>query len=220
MHEGRMASDKAEFWERRHEISPSVGEESETEDYQLALLADITDAELYSVGEELSEKLDRFGCFSTSPPEAYHLTVKLFDVAVSPSVADTDDPPPSVRRVETAVSRVLAAYQPFDIQFPQLNLFPDVVYAEVADRGRLAGINKDLCQEDKIAVFDRDYDAFIPHLTLGYFQNDIGYELFVEFLENNRTICFPPFTIETLSLVAYDIGGHPPTYKRIERYEI
>lgn len=220
MHEEEMASDKAEFWERRHEISPSAGEASETEDYQLALLADITDPELCSVGEGLSERLDRFGCVSTSPPEAYHLTVKLFDAAVSPSVADTNDRPPSVRHVDTAVSRVLAAYQPFEIQFPRLNLFPDVVYAEVADGGRLAGINHDLCKEEKISALDRDGDAFIPHLTLGYFQNDIRYGAFVEFLENNRKVSFPPFTVETLSLVAYDIGGYPPTYNRIERYEM
>ncbi len=215
-----MASDKAEFWERRHEISPSADEESETKDYQLALLADIADPELCSVGEGLSEQLDRFGCVSISPPEAYHLTVKLFGSAVSPSVADSNDPPSSVRHVDAAVSRVLAAYQPFEIQFPRLNLFPDVVYAEVADGGQLAGINRDLCKENKISTLDRDGGAFIPHLTLGYFQNDTRYGAFVEFLENNRKVSFPPFTVETLSLVAYNVGGYQPTYSRIERYEI
>jgi 2'-5' RNA ligase len=220
MHDEDMASDKTEFWEDRYELDSVTGVTNEAADYRLALLFDITDSAFCSAGAELVETLSQFECFAPSPAKTFHLTIKIFDVSVSPSTTGADNVSPSIRRVDDAVSSISSAYHPFEIQFPKLNLFPDVVYAEVVDDGQLASLNRKLCNADAIASQARDNDNFIPHLTLGYFRNNTSYRSFIEFIENNREVQFPALTVETLSLVAYDINGHPPTYDRVEAYEL
>jgi 2'-5' RNA ligase len=220
MHDEGMASNETEFWENRYELDSFTGVANGSEDYRLALLFDITDSVFCSAGRELVETLSQFECFAPSPAKTFHITVKIFDISVSPSTTGADNVPPSIRRVDDAVSSVLPAYHPFEIQFPKLNLFPDVVYSEVVDHGQLASLNRKLCKKDAIASQARDDDNYIPHLTLGYFRNSVDYSSFIRFIENNREVQFPVLPVETLSLVAYNVDGHPPTYDRVELYEL
>lgn len=220
MHDEGMVSDTTEFWERRNEISPSVGTGNWAEGYRLALLADITGPEVLSACERISDALDRFECFDPSPPRALHITAKLFDVAVDPSTTDVEHASPAVRRVDTVVSDVVAGYDPFEAELTRFNLFPDVVYGEIADGGRLAGLNRDVCDYAGIATLDRDGDNFIPHLTLGYFRNERDYGALVDFLDANRELTLPTVLVEDLALVAYELGGRPPTYTRLDTYDL
>ena len=220
MHDDEMASDETEFWERRHEMSPSADDEPPTDGYRLALLVDVANPTVLSAGGRLSASLDQFECFDSSPPAAFHLTVKLFDVSVSPSTVETAHSRPAVRRVDAAVSSVTSEYEPFTVRFPRLNLFPDVVYGEVDDNDQITDLNNRICQKPHVTTLDRDGDNFIPHLTLGYFQNDVNCQEFIEFIESNRELDLPAFTVDTLSLVAYDVGGRPPAYNKLETYRL
>lgn len=220
MHDDEMASDETEFWERRHELSPSADDNLPTDEYRLALLVDVANPAVRSAGGRVSTRLGQFECFDSSSPEAFHLTVKLFDVSASPSAAETAHSRPAVRRVDAAVSSVTSKCEPFTVRFPRLNLFPDVVYGEVDDNDRIAELNRRICQKPHITTLDRGGENFIPHLTLGYFQNDVNCREFIEFIESNRELDLPEFTVDTLSLVAYDVGGRPPAYNTLETYQL
>jgi 2'-5' RNA ligase len=220
MHDEGMASDATEFWQRRNEITPSTDVSSTVDEYRLVLLADIADPDVLSECERIFEALDRFECFDPSSSGALHITVKLFDVEVDPSTTGVDDPSPVVRRVDRVVSSVVAGYEPFEAELTRFNLFPDVVYGKVADGGQLTGLNRDICDHSGIAALDRDGDEFIPHLTFGYFGGDSEYGALVEFLEANRELQLPAVQIEKVALVAYEVGGRPPTYNRLKTYEL
>jgi 2'-5' RNA ligase len=220
MHDEEMASDTTEFWKRRNDLTPPTDTTDDSERYRLVLLTDVADPDVLSECGRISDALDRFECFDPSPSGLLHVTAKLFDVGVDPSTTGVESPSPVLRRVDRAVSDVVAGYEPFEVELTRLNLFPDVVYGEVADGGRLTGLNRELCDYSGIATLDRDGDNFIPHLTFGYFGNDTDLGALVEFLEANRELQFPTMRVEELALVAYEVGSNPPTYTQLTTYEL
>lgn len=220
MHDEGMASDPAEFWKRRNDITPSVETDDDADGYRLVLLADITDPDVISECERITDALDRFECFEPSPSSVLHITAKLFDAEVDPSTTGVENSSPVLRRVDSVVSDVVAGYEPFEVELTTFNLFPDVVYGELSDGGQLAGLNRDICGYSGIATLDRDGDNFIPHLTFGYFVSDTDYGHLVDFLETNRELQLPTIPIERVTLVAFEVGGRPPTYNRLQTYEL
>ena len=222
MHDEEMASNPAEFWDRRHDItlSTEAGASGGGENYRLVLLVDITDPEVVAECRRITSALDRFECFDTAAFKMHHLTIKMFDVGVEPSTDDLVDPPPAVRRVNKVVSDTLSVCDPFRVDLTQFNIFPDIVYGEVADGGQLADLNREICNHDGITTLDRDRGEFIPHLTFGYFRGDEDYQALVKFIEANRELQFPTVLVEQVTLVAYEVGGHPPTYNHLETYEL
>lgn len=218
MHDKEMATDPAEFWARRRDLDPSRGGPQENEsDRRLVLLADIDDASVRPAYERLTEGLGEFECLAPAPFENLHLTIKLFDSVIEEPVYGT----PDTERVDSVVSDVLQEARPFDVEFTRFNLFPDVVYAAVDDGGRLTSLNRQLCARRTVTTMDRDGEAFIPHLTLGYFVDDSDYDGLVSYLETHREVTLPTLTVDELALVAYDIGGGwPPTYTQLETYEL
>ena len=219
MPDEEMATSPAEFWERRHDLSPSTAIDG-TEGYRVVLLIDITDPEVVAAGEHVTETLDQFACFDPVPHEALHLTVKLFDISVPAGTTQVGDLPPDRRRVDEIVSRVATTVDPFEAEITRFNLFPDVVYGEVDADDHLADLNQAVCDHPEIAPLDRDGAAFIPHLTLGYFTGQAQYQALLDFLETNRGLQWPTIRVDELSLVTYEVGGRPPTYNRLATYSL
>lgn len=220
MHDEGMVSDATTFWERRNDLTPATDAGSSIEGYRLVLLADVTDSAVVSGFDRLSDGLDRFECFDPSSCSVLHITVKLFDVEVDPSTTGVEGACPAVRQVDTAVSEAVAGYEPFEVELTRFNLFPDVVYGEIADDGQLTRLNRQMCDHSGIATLDRDRDNFIPHLTFGYFSGDTDYGALVDFLETNRELGLPTIPVEDIALVAYEVGGRPPTYNQLETYDL
>jgi 2'-5' RNA ligase len=216
MHDEEMASKASEFWGRRREFDPSPGGGGDPA-RRLVLLADVVDDAVRPAYDRITSKLDGFDCLTPSPFEALHLTIKLFDVPADGTGVDD----PGVDRVEAVVSDVVEDVSPFDVEFTRFNLFPDVVYSEVDAAGRLDAVNRRLCARSELAELDRDAEGFIPHLTLGYFGDGTDYHALVSFLEADREVSLPGVTVDELALVAYGAdGGWPPTYERLETYEL
>jgi 2'-5' RNA ligase len=230
MHDEDMASEASEFWARRRGFDPSPGGDGGGDggdgdgdggggdaDRQLVLLADIVDDAVRRAHDRIAGELDGFECLTPSPFETLHLTVKLFDAHTRATGVDD----PTVDRIDEVVSSVVEGASPFDVEFTRFNLFPDVVYAEVDAAGRLDALNRRLCAHPEIATLDRDAEGFIPHLTLGYFTGDTDYPALVTSLEADRGVPLPGLTVDELALVAYGVGGGwPPTYDRLETYEL
>jgi 2'-5' RNA ligase len=216
-----MATDPEEYWRRRRELSPSPSPERPVVadgDRQLAVVVDVDEPAVVEAYGRLRDRLGGFDCFRPTPPDALHLSVKLFDHAAEPRSDGGERPgsaPTSTRtptrtstsldRIDAALTDVAAAGDPFTIAFPRLNLFPDAVYAEVDADGALTALNSALCAPDWAATSGRDAAGFIPHLTLGYFVDDADYDRLVDSLEAEREPSLPTTTVTGLSLVARDV---------------
>ena len=237
MHDEGMASDPAEFWRRRRTLTPTT-DATDAGGYQLGLLAEVTDPTVRAAYRPVHDALDRFDCLDTALAESLHLTIKLFDIAVDPSAegewssvdsgaspADGEPPvdggsSPTVDRVDRVVSEVLSEHPSFEATITRFNLFPDVVYGEVADEGRLASLNRAVCDHPEISALGRDGEEFIPHLTFGHFEDDTDFQECVGFLEANRELSLPPVSVDEIELVAYEVGGRPPSYDRIATHDL
>lgn len=192
-----MASNVEEYWQRRRELSPTPDRPAVADgDRRLALLVDASTSAVAAHHRRLADRLGAFDCLQPTPAEQLHCTVKLFDR----SARDGADAP-TREAVAAAVTDTLADVAPFELSFPRLNLFPDTVYAEVADGGTLSAINAALCEHTATVTDDRDADQFLPHLTLGYFTGDDEYDRLVDFLETNRSLAFPAVEVTELALV-------------------
>jgi 2'-5' RNA ligase len=209
MHDDRMASDPAEYWRRRREITPAPERPAVADgDRRLALLVDVSDPEVVATYERLRDRLDEFPCLLSTPSGELHLTVKLFDhEEPSGTVAEATESTP-VETIDEAITALADEVAPFEVTFPRLNLFPDTVYAETDANGTLTALNRRLCECAWSGTSDRDADNFIPHLTLGYLTSDEGYDALVDFLEANRSLAFPRTTVSELSLVAFDVTSN------------
>jgi 2'-5' RNA ligase len=192
MHDGEMASDPSEYWERRRQLRPSPeGRVVAADDRALALVVDVTDPGVVDAYERLRDRLGGCQCLQATRADDLHLTIKLFPGRPGEAGPSTG-----------AVAAVVERADPFEVRFPRLNLFPDAVYAEADADGALPALNRALCERDGIVATDRDGDRFVPHLTLGYFTGSDRYERLVDFLERNREPSVPSTTVRELSLVA------------------
>ena len=199
MHDDEMASDPSEYWARRRSLSPSPVQQAVADgDRRLSVLADVSESAVRTQSLSLLEQLDEFSCLRVTPPDDLHLTAKLFNAGRSPTGRiDTE-------HVHGLISRIAADTTPFEVDFPRLNLFPDTVYAEADGDGALTKLNRLFCQAAETTDTDRDCDAFIPHLTLGYFTDSEDYDELIDYMEANRDPKLPTLTVDELALVSFD----------------
>jgi 2'-5' RNA ligase len=221
MHDESMASDAEEFWERRHALVPSpAGASPAAGDRRLVLLADVSDPDVVSHYESVRSRLAAFACLRPMPPDSLHVTVKLLDREFVRSADGASSASPRRRDAGATVSAVVAEFEPFELSFPRFNLFPDVVYAEVEDGGRLGELNRALCRLPATRTLARDCENYIPHLTLGYLAGREEYHDLVGFLERNRELSFPTLLVDRLHLVSYGSVDGRPTYRTLRTYDL
>jgi 2'-5' RNA ligase len=222
MHDEPMATDEGDFWARRREIVRGPDDRPEPDGgRRFVLLVDVTDAALCSRYERLRADLDGFDCLTPTPPERLHVTVKAFDFSFesAPTTAAADAA--AVDRIDAAVAAAAADCEPFTVDFPRLNVFPDVVYAEIDGGDSLAGLNRRLCDAAGTRTLDRDAEQFIPHLTLGYYTGNEDCAELVSFLERNRELSLPPLRIDSIGLAAYGLTDDwHPDYELLETYDL
>lgn len=219
-----VVADEREFWERRHELSPSPIAEADVaqsggQDRHLVLLTHLEDRDVVAASRPVLDRLGGFECVEPIPERSLHVTVKVFGTVVEQPSTEAEFSSQEERELATVLESVLAAWSPFDVAFPRFNLFPGVVYAEVADSGRFRAMNQAVCELPDVPVWDRDGAGFIPHLTLGQFTQRSGYGRLVEYLETHRQLDLPTIRIDQVKLVALDrSNGRFPPYEMIETY--
>lgn len=227
MSDDSTASDETEFWERRQDLSVSPMKKEDLKQRaigrsrHLVLLARITDEDVVSRFQPVLEQLDEFECFASEPARNLHATVKVLGNVVEDPNGEgqfsTQDEHELVSSLQSALSDATA----FTVDFPRLNLFPSVVYAEITDNGRFMELNQSVCDIQGVPVWNRDEDGFIPHLTLGHFTQQNGYDRLLQYLEKNRSLAVPSTSIRELTLVALDLSeGRFPSYETVATYNL
>lgn len=135
----------------------------------LVLLARITDEDVVSRFEPVLEQFGDFKCFASEPARNLHFSVKVLGNVVEDPNGEGEFSTQDERELVSSLQSALSDATAFTVDFPRLNLFPRVVYSEVADNGRLMELNQSVCDVPGVPVWGRDRDGFIPHLTLGHF---------------------------------------------------
>ncbi|MWG35991.1 2'-5' RNA ligase family protein [Halomarina oriensis] len=216
-----LASDPAAFWERRHDLSvdPTTDEDvaRRSDAGHLVLLFDVP----RRVSEQFIPTLDRlssFDCLAVAPPRYLHVTVTAVGTVVDGPDGPGDVAPGALQTLADDVGTALRGVDPFTVEFPRLNLFPTVVYSELADEGRFAELNDRVCSLDAVPTHDRDRQ-FVPHAALGTFRDeDVG--AVVTDLERDRTLDVSSVTVDELTLVSVDHRERYPRFECVRRYAL
>lgn len=227
MPDENVATDESEFWERRNNLSLSpitpedVAQWGTGRSRHLVLLAHLTEDNVVDAFRPLLNRLGDFDCFEPTPARNLHITVKVFGNVVEEPSAKADFSPEDEQELATSLETVFDEVSAFPVRFPQFNLFPGVVYAEVDDGGRFGELNQRVCELSSVPVWNRDKEGFIPHVSLGHFIQQAGYGSLVEYLENNRHLELPMATINEIEFVGLNLSeGRFPPYETIETYPL
>lgn len=222
-----VATDQSEFWDRRRDLTVSPTTEEDVRQRaigrarHLVLLAHITDQTVLSCFERILERLDTFDCFTSAPTRDLHITAKVFGNVVDTPKEKNEFSTEDEQQLAESLDATLGSATPFAVNFPRLNLFPTVVYAEVDDDDQFGTLNRRVCNIDNVPVWGRDRDGFIPHLSLGHFIQQDGYKQLLQYLGDNRSLDIPSTAIEELKFVALDLSkGRFPPYETIETYSL
>lgn len=207
------------YWDERGELAVETTTESDVAEWDvdrhLVFLAHVTDESVREALRPTLDALSEFDCLAVVPQQYLHVTVTLAgNVGPERRLSEYDE-----ERIAADARDAFADADAFEVSFPRLNLFPSVVFADVADGGAFAQLNDQACGIDGVEVHDRD-EGFVPHLTLAQFRNDRDYDELVDWLEENRALSVPPLRVTELELAAVGTDERFPTFETVARYPL
>jgi 2'-5' RNA ligase len=207
------------YWDERRDMTVELTTESDVAardvDRHLVFLADVADEDVLAALRPTLDALRGFDCLAVVPERYLHVTVTLAgNVGPDRRLSAADE-----QRIAAAGRDAFADVSGFEASFPRLNLFPTVVFADVADGGSFAALNDRACGIDGVEVHGRD-EGFVPHLTLAQFCETTDYDDLVSWLEANRSLDVPSVRVEAIELVAVELDERFPDFETVARYPL
>jgi len=207
------------YWDERHEMSVDPTTDADVADQNgvrhLVFLARVDDESVRETLRPTLDALSEFDCLAVVPEQYLHVTVTIAgNVGSGQRLSEHEE-----ERVAAAGRTAFADASAFEVTFPQLDLFPSVVFASVDDGGSFEGLNERACGIDGIEVHGRD-EGYVPHLTLAQFRSRDEYEDLLAWLESNRSLEAPSTRVTDVDLVAVDRDERFPEFETVARYPL
>lgn len=175
--------------------------------------------------ESVADRLDEFDCVRGVPERYVHVTIKQVGFVVDdPSDAD-EVSEATLESIADRAEGIVADADPFEVRVPRLNLFPSVVFGEIADDGGFESLHRALRAIDAVPAHPYEGDDYVPHVTLAQFAGRDDLESLLEWLERNRTILAdedgpPTATVDSIDLVTVDPQSFFPRFRTVRRYSL
>ena len=140
----------------------------------LTFMVRVLDPRLREAIADFVERLRGLPCLDLYPEEYWHITVKMVGFQVVRRTRPDDVQRQDVGPILYAAERALAGQPAFEAEIGPVNAFPDAVFLEVHDGGRLKALHQRLLSGlERCPRFPYDGDSYLPHLTLARYA---GYE--------------------------------------------
>lgn len=169
-----------EFWEE-FILGDHISREPRGEGVALVLLVWLEDREVIERTAQLQRTLTNTLSLDPIPRDALHITVRFFGELAEPPEADDQpevDPQIHPDRVPGLVQHlraVLKGWGAFPVVLRRINSFFICPFIEVHDEGEVNRIRDALepgLRGMGFRSFDYGQKGFVPHLTLGYYNED------------------------------------------------
>jgi 2'-5' RNA ligase len=125
-----------------------------------------------------------------------------------------------LQRIINQAKEVLQQFSKFDLFLSKLNIFPDVVFVEVHDGGKIEKIFRGLQAIPEIRKRKFDYPSFLPHISIMHFQKKEDFTRLVSYLEKLRDTEFGKMTVSSIELVNAHLFKKHPRLKTIHTFEL
>jgi 2'-5' RNA ligase len=128
-----------------------------------------------------------------------------------------------IEDLQRIVNQAKKAFQPlnrFDVLLSKLNIFPDVIFVEVHDGGKIGEIFRRLQAIPEIGKRRFDYPSFLPHISIMQFQENKDLTRLVDHLEKLRDTEFGKMTVHSIEIVNAHLLKKCPKLNTIHTFEL
>lgn len=218
-----------DVWKGRKVIHPKIIRknwvDSHTEwakgrNQYLTFLIRVTDEKIVNRLVEIQNKLSAIPCVDPFPNEYLHITVKGCGFLAESEEYEDNVLTGNLGRIISHAQEILQAHSRFEVLLSRLNIFQDVVFIEVHDRGRIGVINKQLQSIQEIGKMEYDYPNLLPHISISQFQNSQQFDRLIGYLEKLRETEFGELTVNYVELVNAHLSGKYPTLETIHTFKL
>jgi 2'-5' RNA ligase len=141
----------------------------------LALLVRIEDPAVRTHIERIQQRIADIPCVEVYPQPYWHITVKGIGFLVDAPSRDDDVARDDIGRIASQAEALLIEQPAFEARPASANGFPEVVFIEVHDGGRVRALNTLLAERlPKVPRLPFDGAAFLPHVSIARFHSSEG----------------------------------------------
>jgi 2'-5' RNA ligase len=215
-----------DVWERRKNVQLNVAKYWVDNDWTkgrnqyLTLHVRIRDEELIEKIVEIQNRLSTISCVVPFPKDYFHISVAGLGFLTESEEYEDDISIENLQRIINQSKEVLRTFSKFDVVFSKLNIFPDVVFVEVHDGGKIEGIFRRLQAIPEIGKRKSSYPSFLPHISIMHFQKDQDFSKLISCLEKLRDTEFGKMTVNSIELVNAHLFKKYPKLNTIHNFEL
>ena len=221
-----MSKDRfADIWRERNRIQPEITNDwvndwAKGRNQSLGFLIRISDEKLIMRINEIQNKLSTIPCFDPFPKDFLHITVKGCGFLAKSEEHEDDILVENQPKIASKAKEVLQTFHKFNAMLSRLNIFSDVVFVEVHDKGKIGELNKELQAIPEIKRMKFDYPNFLPHISIGHFRNNQGFTRLISHLEELRETGFGELAVSYVELVNVHFSEKYPILKTIHSFRL
>jgi len=178
-----------DIWNSKNDIQPYIMKDWIKDDWvkgrskYLTFLIRVEDKGIVRKILEVQNKLLKFSCVDTFPRQYFHITVKGCGFLAELRTYEDDVLLDALPKIIDQAKSILQKFKKFRVFLSKLNLFPDVVFVQVYDEGRIGELNKALQSITGIVRMDFDYPNFLPYISIAQFQSSQEFDRLIGYLE-------------------------------------
>jgi len=215
-----------DVWERRKNVQLNVtkywvdNEWTKGRNQYLTFHVRIRDAGLIEKIVEIQSGLSTISCVARFPKDYFHISVAGLGFLGKSEEYEDDILVENLQRIINQAKEVLQPFSKFDVFLSKLNIFPDVVFVEVHDKGEIEEVFRRLQAIPEIRKRKFDYPSFLPHISIMHFQKKEDFTRLISYLEKLRDTEFGKMTVNSIELVNAHLFKKHPKLKTIHTFEL
>jgi 2'-5' RNA ligase len=221
-----MSRSFTDAWEKRRNVQLNVTKYwidsnwTKGRNQFLTFLVKIRDEELIEKIAGIQRKLSTVSCVAPFPKDYFHISVTGVGFLVKTEEYEDDILIDSLQRIINQAKEVLQQFSKFKTFLSKLNIFPDVVFVEVHDGGKIEEIFRRLQAIPAIGKKKFDFPSFLPHISIMHFQENKDFTKLISHLEKLRDVEFGRMAIHSVELVNAHLLKKYPKLHTIHTFEL
>jgi len=221
-----MSKSFTDAWERRNSIQLNLtkywidSDWTKGRNQYLTFHVRIRDEELIGKIAEIQNELSSISCVAPFPKDYFHISVAGLGFLAKSEEYEDDILLENLERIINQAKEASRSFSRFDVFLSKLNIFPDVLFVEVHDGGKIGEIFRRLQAIPEIGKRKFDYPSFLPHISIMHFQENKDFTRLIEHLEKLRDTEFGKMTVHSIELVNAHLLKKYPKLNTIHTFEL
>jgi 2'-5' RNA ligase len=216
----------SDAWEGRYKIQPNVtkfwldNNFIKGRDQYLTFHIRIRDENLVKKIIEIQSRLSAFSCVDPLPKDYFHISITGLGFLTKSEKYEDDILIENLQRIINQAKEALQPISKFDIVISKPNIFPDVVFMEVHDEGKIEEIFQRLQAIPEVRKKEFIFPSFLPHISIVMFQNNKDFTKLISQLEKLRNTELGTKTVNSIELVNVYISMEYPKLRTIATFQL